>query len=213
MFTIDLLKGQGLPMKSRPAGIAVSAVAIVVPLIVAIVMVSVYLRNRIIISMERQEIARWEDKIEKLSELIKEQESFERDRAAFGNCLAEVRSNIGRYTQWSPVLAAVVENIPESVMLNSMEVKQSVLKKKVSTKGDAQKTSTVDVPIRTLRVSVSANPQAISEQTIRDFRARLLASAVLGPRLDTVTVSQESGEIDNQQVVIYQIDCVFKPGL
>ena len=45
MFTIDLLKGQGIPIKSRPTGIAISAAAVAVPVIIAIVMLGFYLRN------------------------------------------------------------------------------------------------------------------------------------------------------------------------
>ena len=213
MFTVDLLKGRGLPAKSRPAGIAISAVAIAVPLIIAMVMLGFYLRNKIIISVYNQEIAGWETKIGKLSDLVKLQESFEKDKAVYSGCLAEVKSSIGRFTQWSPVLATVVENMPDSVVLTTLEVKQRSIKKKVAEKDDPEKTIDVDIPVRILRMSVCASPQTDSDQVVRDFRARLCSSDFLGPRLENITVSQESGTLEGQDVVTYQIDCVFKPGL
>jgi Tfp pilus assembly protein PilN len=213
MFTIDLLKGQGLPMKSRPTGIVISAVAVAVPVIIAMVMLGVYLRNKIIISVEKQKIAMLETEIGKFSELVKLQESFEKDRAVHSSCLSEVKSAIGRYTQWSPVLATVVENMPDSVALTALEAKQHFIKRKVAKKDDPNKTTEVDVPVRTLRMSVCASPQSDSDEVVRDFRARLRSSEFLGPKLENITVSQESGKLEGQDIVIYQIDCVFKPGL
>jgi hypothetical protein len=213
MFTIDLLKGQGIPIKSRPTGIAISAAAVAVPVIIAIVMLGFYLRNKIIISVRMQETARCETEIGKFSEFVKLQESFEKDRGVYSNCLAEVKSVIGRYAQWSPVLATVVENMPDSVVLTVLEAKQRSIRKKVPQKDDPQKTIDVDVPVRTLRMSVCASPQTDSDEVVRDFQARLRSSAFLGPRLENITVSQESGKLEGKEVVIYQIDCVFKPGL
>ena len=56
MFTIDLLKGESVPAKSSPEGIAVVAVTFVVPIIIAMVMVSFYLSNIINISVQKQEV-------------------------------------------------------------------------------------------------------------------------------------------------------------
>jgi hypothetical protein len=200
-------------MKSRPTGVAISAVAVAVPLIVAMVMLGVYLRNRIILSIEKQKIARCEADIGKLADAVKQQESFERDRSVFGTCLSEIKSSIGGYIQWSPVLAVVVENMPDSVVLTGLDVKQHSIKKKVPKKDDTQKTVDVEVPVRTLRISVSTKTQANSDEAVRNFRARLISSALLGPRLDNITVSQEAGELGGESVVIYQIDCIFKPGM
>jgi Tfp pilus assembly protein PilN len=213
MFTVDLLKGQGLPMKSRPTGIIISAAAITVPVIIAMIMLGFYLRNKITISVLMRETARWETETGKFSELVKLQESFEKDRAVYNSCLAEVKSSIGRFAQWSPVLVTVVENMPDSVALTALEAKQRSIRKKVPQKGDPKKTTDVDVPVRTLRVSVCANPQTGSDEAVRNFQARLRSSAFLGPRLENITVSQESGKLEGQDIVTYQIDCVFKPGL
>jgi Tfp pilus assembly protein PilN len=213
MFTVDLLKGQGLPMKNRPTGIIISAVAVAVPIIIAITMLSVYLRNKIIISVQKQEIARWETETGKFAGLVKLQESFEKDRVVYSSCLAEVKSSIGRFAQWSPVLATVVENMPDSVALTALEAKQRSIRKKIPQKDDPTKTTDVDVPVRTLRVSVCSTPQTNSDEVVRDFQARLRSSAFLSPRLENITVSQESSKLEGQDVVIYQIDCVFKPGL
>ncbi len=66
MFTIDLLKGQCIPAKSRPEGIAIAAATFAVPIIIAIVMFGFYLSNIINISIQKREVVRYKKKISQL---------------------------------------------------------------------------------------------------------------------------------------------------
>jgi len=213
MFTIDLLKGQGIPMKSRPGGIAISAVAVAVPVIIAVAMLGIYLHSRIIISVDNRDIARQEAEIDKLSDLIKQLEGLEKEKAACNGYLSEVKSSIGRYTPWSPVLATVVENMPRTVILTGLEVNQRSIKQKTPKKDDPSKTVDVDVPVRTLSMKVYTGAQSNGDELVKDFQSRLRSSAFLGPRLETITVAQETVTLDKQDVVMYQVNCIFKPGL
>jgi hypothetical protein len=45
MFIIDLLKGEHLPVKTKPQGIAIFVATFAVPVLVAIFMVGYYIRN------------------------------------------------------------------------------------------------------------------------------------------------------------------------
>jgi len=213
MFTIDLLKGQGVPMKSSPGGIAIAAVTVVVPLTVAIIMSSLYLNDKIAISMKEQETARCRAEIEKLSDAVELQKSLEKEKTAYGVHLLEVKSSINRYIQWSPVLVTMVENMPNSVMLTGLEVKQHSIRKKVPKKDNPQEMIEKNVPVRILRMSVSGSPQYNCDKAVRDFRDSLLSSAFLGPRLENIGVSQESGTLEGRDVASYEIDCVFKARL
>jgi len=213
MFTIDLLKGQGTPAKSSPESIAIAAAALAVPVIIAIVMFGLYLRNKIIISVQKQEIANYGTKIGKLSDAVELQKSFENEKAAISNCLSEVATSIGRHTQWSPVLTTLVKNMPDSVVLTDLNVKQSSVKRKVPKKDDPQKMIDISVPVRTLQINVCGSPQSNCDKAVRNFRGRLRSSAFLGPKLENIRVSQRFGTLESQDVVFYQIDCIFKPEL
>jgi len=213
MFRIDLLKGQGIPIRSRPAGIAIAAVTTLVPLVAGTVMFSFYVHDRIIVSINRQRAASYTTKINGLSEAVRLQESLGKEKSDYGNRLSEVKSSLGRYTQWSPVLAAMVESMPDTVALTAVEVKQSSVKKKVPKKDSPGTTTDVTVPVTTLRLSLYASPQSDSDKAIRDFRDQLRSSSFLGPKLDNIIVSQEIGTLDGREVVSYEMDCVFKPKL
>ena len=213
MFEIDLLQGQGVPMKSRPEGIAIVAVTFVVPIIVAIVIFGAYLRNRVTISIQKKGIDNYQVKIEELADALKMQKSFEREKSAIKSSLAEVDSALVRHTQWSPVLVEVVKNMPDSVVLTSLNVMQHFTKITVPKKSDPEKTVEVRVPVRTLRMSINADPQSNSDRVVKDFRDSLRASTVIGPKLEDLRVSQQVDTFLGREVISYEIDCVFKPGL
>ena len=213
MFTIDLLKGRGVPAKSRPRNIAVVAVAVVVPVIIAIAMFGFFLHNRIIISIKKNTIGNYETRISGLSDAIEIQKSFEEEKSVYSNCLSEVLSSLDRHTQWSPVLVTLVENMPDSVMLTALDVKQRSTRMKVRQKDDPAKMIDVFVPVRTLQMKVAGRPQTNCDEAIRDFSELLRSSSLLGPKLENIRISQGLGKIKDQEVVSYQIDCIFKPGL
>jgi Tfp pilus assembly protein PilN len=213
MFTIDLLKGQGVPIKSSPKNMAFGVTAAVVPVLIAIGMFGLYLRNRIVISVHAEAIESHETKIAKMSDALKVQQAIEEKKNSYSNCLSEVENSLGRHTQWSPVLVTLVENMPDSVILTALEVKQRALKKKVPQKDDPAKMVMASIPVRTLHMTVAARPRSRCDEDIRNFSESLRSSSTLGPRLDNIKISQSESMIDGQSVVTYNIDCIFKPGL
>ena len=213
MFNIDLLKGEGLPEKGKAKTMAIVAFASAVPVVVAIAMFGLYLHNRISTSIISGETERWKAKTGKLSDAVAKQDKLERERDTYGACLADVETAINKHTQWSPILAEVVGAMPESTVLTSMEVKQRVVRMKVPTKEDPQKTKDVSVPVPILKMNVAATPQSDGDKDVRNFRNKLLASASLGSKIENITVSQKANKLNDLEVVSYEINCIFKPKL
>lgn len=213
MFEIDLLQGQGVPVKSSPKNIAAAAIAFALPLIISIVMFSVYLKNNISMSIQKSQIANYETKIEELSDALQMQKSFEQEKETIKTSLDEAESALARHTQWSPILVELVKNMPDSVILTRLEVKQHFTKRKVPKKDDPERTVDISVPIRTLRITLNANPQTNSDEAVKNFRNNILASAVIGPKLEDLRISQEVESFLGKEVVSYEIDCILKPQL
>lgn len=213
MFNIDLLKGQGVPLKSSPGGIAITATTIAVPLYILIIMFGLYSNDIAYISIKEQELSRCQSEIEKLSDAVKMQKSLEKEKILYDACLSEVKSSIGKYVQWSPVLVTLVENMPNSVMLTELEVRQDSVRKKIPKPDNPQEMVDGSVPVNVLRMSISGGPQYDCNKEIRDFQDRLQSSAFLGPKLENIVVSRESETLKGQDVASYEIDCVFKPRL
>lgn len=211
MFTIDLLNGQGRPLKTRPGGVVIVALAAVLPVLLTIGTLGFYLNNKVMLSLKEREIGRIETEIEKFSDALEQQEALMREKITYGNCLSEVSSSLKNYTQWSPILMTVVENMAESVVLTSLEVEQKTVKKKVPDEDDPKDMKEIEVPARVLHLSVRGGPQRNCDEDVRDFQDRLRESALLGPKLENIIPSRESEKINGQDVFSYKITCVFKP--
>ena len=100
--------------------------------------------------------------------------------------------------------------MPASVILTELEVKQDIVKQKVSDKDNPKSKVDVDTFITTMRVTVSDSSQSNSDEAVKEFRDYICSSDFLGPRLEKVGVSKESGKLGGEDVVYYLIDCVFK---
>ncbi len=103
--------------------------------------------------------------------------------------------------------------MPDSVVLTDLEVKLGSVKRKVPKKDDPKIMIDISVPVRTLQINVCGSPQSNCDKAVRGFRERLRSSTLLGPKLENIRVSQRFGTLQEQDVVSYQIDCIFKPGL
>jgi hypothetical protein len=213
MFTIDLLKGQGVPVRTKPQGIAIFAATFAVPFLVAILMAGYYFCNKVVISVARQNIAGFDNQTKRMSDALKLRESFEKEKSSVNASLADVSALLRGHFQWTPVLVTLAENLPDSVVLTNLEVKLSTIKQKAP-KAEKDKKGDASVSVRTLKMRVSANRSPSTDLEVRTFREKLRDSEVLGPKLDDVLIaSQGPDSIDGRDVVCYDIDCVFKPGL
>lgn len=212
-FTIDLLKGQGIPIRKRPECIAVAAVTSAVPLLVAIVMLGCYLTTRITISVQKRGIINYRAKIEQSADALNLQKSFEQEQSIIRDCLSEVASSIERHTQWSPVVAAVVTNMPDSVVLTRLEVRQMFVNRKVPGKDDPNQIFEVSVPVRTLEMNVCGSGRLQCDKAVQSFRDKLRNCPLLQPQLDNIRISQRSDKLDGRDIVNYEISCDFKAQL
>ena len=104
MFTIDLLNGQGIPRKTRPAGVVIVALTAVLPVLLAIGTFGFYLNNKIALSLKEREIVKTEAKIDEFSDALEEREALMEQKITYGVCLSEINSSIKTYDQWSPIL-------------------------------------------------------------------------------------------------------------
>ncbi len=212
MFTIDLLNGQAVPLKSRPGGIAIVAVTAAIPIIIAIAMLGIYLQNDIILSIKKQEAAKWDERIDKLSDAVEWKQLLEKEQNIYNTCLSEVKSSINRKTQWSLVLLTLVENMPDSVVLTGLDIKKHSNKKMVPKKENPDEMTEIDIPARTLLIRVRGSSQHNCVQAVKDFGDRLRSSDYLGPKLENITYSQESDTLEGKDIVSHEIECIFKPG-
>ena len=214
MFTIDLLKGEHLPVKTKPQGIAIFVATFAVPVLVAIFMAGYYIRNEVIISIRKQTITALESQTGRLADSIKLKASYEKEMSDVNACLADVAQSIHKHIQWTPVLITLVENLPDSVVLTNLEVREQSIRRKVAAKDGSNKKIDTSVPVKTLKMRVSGDPAYNCDLEVKAFRDRLRASPQIGSKLEDIVIASQGHDIlDGRDVIAYDIECIFKPQL
>ena len=126
--------------------------------------------------------------------------------------LSEIKTAVDGYTQWSPTLGALVENLSDTLVLTRLEASQSTVQRKVPAKDDPTRKVDVSMPVRTLKLSVCGKQAGTALGAVQTLQESLRSSPVIGPMLDTITVSQNVTTLDSQEAVMYELECVLKAG-
>ncbi|MGD9109418.1 MAG: hypothetical protein PVG93_00625 [Phycisphaerales bacterium] len=211
MFTIDLLKGQGIPEKSRPEKVIVAAIAAAVPVLVVIIMFGVYLSDRIAVSVQKKEVSSYQKKIDELSDSLAVQRSYVAEKQRIRKYTTEASGAINRHTQWTDILVTLVRNMPDSLVLTGISVEQRNARVKVPNYKKPGEEKEISVPARTLRLSLGGSAGSTSDKQVRDFRDKLRSSDELSSKLEDIIVSQEVNMDDGREVISYEMKCIFKP--
>lgn len=209
-YEIDLLKGEGIPIRSRPGGTVLACLIVVVPLLLGLTMANLYLDGRVVLSIQRQQLGRLVVGLETLSQAVKRTESLEQEKTRATARLSEIKVALGGYTQWSATLATLIESLSDPLVLTQVEGRRDIVRRKVPAKEDPTRTVDGSVAARTLRLSVGGQQAAATSQAVRSLQDNLRSSPVIGPVLNTITVSQNTALLDGQEAILYELECALK---
>ncbi|MFA5422987.1 MAG: hypothetical protein WC374_03950 [Phycisphaerae bacterium] len=211
MIKIDLLNGQGIPAKSRPEGIIATAITIIVPFVIALIMLGIYMSNRVVIKIQERETAGYEKKIEALSGEMRSYKEYQRQRGLVKQRITETAQAIESHEQWSDILITVVENIPDSLVLTKMSAEQRFIKVEISGSGESKKNIKKTIPVRTLYLTLGGAAGDVSDRQVQEFRDKLRFSKILGSKLEDIPVAQKVEMVDGREVITYEMQCIFRP--
>jgi hypothetical protein len=212
MFTVDLLKGQGLPAKSSPKCIALAVGTFAVPAVAGLFLLGLYLSNSVLTSTQKRSLSRYDGRIDRISAAVEAHRSLQESKRTLSGFLDELPVTVQRFTQWSPILVTVVEEMPRQVALTELKIHKQSVKAKVPSRDDPAKSTDITVPARTMQLCVAQAAGSGTEEVVKGYMDRLRASESLGPSIADMRVSQELVEIAGTQVPAYQILCVLDSG-
>jgi hypothetical protein len=210
MLTIDLLKGQGIPIKTRPAGATLLAIVIAVPVITTIVMLGSYVQSSIVLKNQKRLLTGLQMDIFKLSDSVKLKEENERQIGNMNACFVEVNEAIVQQIQWSPVLQVLAENMPPRLILSGLSIKSEIESKAVPQRDDPLKKTSIPVAKRVLYVNLYGRLTSGSDEAVLEFLKALNSSSVLSERADNIRLVAQATD-ERRNIMNYVIECVFKP--
>lgn len=209
MFTIDLLKGQGIPIKSRPGGAALLAVTIAVPVIAVIIMLGNYGRERVMLSTYRWTLGNTKARIADLVDSVQFQEDTKREIDGIKASFVEVADVIQQEVQWSPVLEVIANNMPDTIIMEAITIHSEDIRVKVVDRINPKRTLNITVPKRILRMTLYGKLATETDIAVQNFLTALRNSSALSEKTESIEpVSQYNDDIKN--VTYYSIECIFK---
>lgn len=211
VFNIDLLKGRGLPIKSRPEGVIIGVLGFALPVFMFMLFGAWYFSNDVLITVQARQLNNYQSKIEQLSGLLETHQQLMADKHQISKGLEEVSLATQRYTvQWSGILEELVRQMPDAVVMTGLEVRRRHARVNVPRLDDPDRTVEIQLPARTLEIALRARAGEESDQAVQNFRQRLLESELLTGQINDINVSQQVERIGDDYVAIYHMKCAFK---
>ena len=211
MFTIDLLKGRGLPVKVKPIMVALGTVPFVIPVLAAIIMAGHYTTTSIQIVRNREALDKLNRKIEQHAPDVRFSTEVNSRIAETNKGLAEVATAVRQYCQFTSVLQILVEELPDSILFKELGVKRTEESETINDPANPDKTMIVRYVRRTLQMSVCGLSSRSTDQAVQEYLRRLQNSDILGPIIERLDViSEKDHKLDGEDVTLYKIECKFK---
>ncbi|MEN6307429.1 MAG: hypothetical protein ABFD91_06700 [Anaerohalosphaeraceae bacterium] len=210
MFTIDLLKGSGLPKKSRPVVVALAMVPLLIPLMGSVVLAACWQHNRTLMQTQQKVIDDNCLKIETAADDLAYYTQTNHQIFALQQQLDDVDSGLRYRMQMSELLVTITESLPENLVLTKLDLVRTDQQKKETeqTTGNARQVLVIQRMIR-LNVGGAANSDTdtAAEQYIQKLQSSKSLKNVVN---DIRIVARNNGQIEGRPCAFYEIECLLK---
>ena len=208
MFRLDLLGGRGVPIKTKPGGVYLIAISFIVPVTLTAVVLGNYLHDRILVTTYRDDLRRENDRIEDLTPEMHQRQLLEQRKSKLNACREELADVIHWNVQWSPVLQALAEHIPESVILDKLEVTRSQEYQKVPRRYMPEKTIRIMVPKRELVIKFHADARQDNRDLVPNLIYQLRYSPFLIDKFENIVPGPQNRDEENH-IDHFEIKCII----
>jgi len=209
VLKIDMLKGQGIPIKSRPGLAAMMAVSITIPIIIAMTMLGNYVRGSVLMTTQKRFLVNEKKKIENLAVVIASYEHAKEKVDNIKESFIEISDTIRQQTQWSPVLEVIAKVMPETLVLKKFETRKNQLTVKVPDKKKPSRQVTIKLPQRSLFLYLYGKTGAGNDRAVLKFLEDVRSSEILSQKIETIRIVNQNTDTDND-IIHYDLECVFK---
>ncbi len=206
MFEIDLLNGEGLPVKSQPWAIALVAAPFLIPLVAVVILVSCYVTDGMEIRSKQEQTLKINAKLAEMTATRSERDTAQAQIVAAAKSSQEIALSVKGRMQWSDVVSEISNHRPGDLVL----YKVSANREKVATKPDESGKLRSSYKF-TIMMGAYADIGSTGGASVRQFIDSVKSSTVLGPRIESIKpVSNQTGTFQGRNVAVYDIECIFK---
>jgi Tfp pilus assembly protein PilN len=210
MFSIDLLKGKGLPQRLDVRKSTLKAVSILIPLLTMAVFAASYQRNTSALNAQRQALAGNQRQIEQYAKDVMEYNQIDTQIKGLGKCLNDISKALSYRIQVSDLLTELVQALPESIFIYEMNMSRSAVNEKIQQENSAAVNQRLVVRRQLKLVLCGYDPEK-SDVAVQDYVSELETSPLLtGLFVEMKPSARQQGEVDGRSAIYYEIDCLLR---
>lgn len=207
MFTIDLLKGKGLPLKSKPVMVAIAVVPVLIPLLTTTVMAVCCLQNRTVMQTQNNIIQDNQQKTMTYTDDLKLYHSVNNQIAEYQTRLKQIDRALSFRIQMTPLVIELISSLPDSLTITKFDLARNQERKK-ETDAETGNASYVTAIQRKLKLSVGGTANTTTDQAAEQYVQLLRNSKSLTDLFsDVQIVSRSNGTLDGRNCAFYEIEC------
>jgi len=203
MHNIDLLKGEGIPAKTTLASVFFVALAVIVPIIISAVMLSFYLLNNIKIDVGLNSIAKSEEQIAISKPDMLKTITLEQEINRLAKRLKEVSRCVDTFAQWSPILIALSEEMPDEMIMNRLETLSATGRTTGRKNNDPNKPAVIPMPKRSIIFDISGGKQGSYSSRVQTYQDKLQFTAAFAQKFKAQPYSMEDTGTGENRIETY----------
>lgn len=209
MYQINMLKGRQLP-DNHWAGIMLTGITFLIPIVLAFAISIGYFNDRATLNAQEEKLTDYEFQLREMEDAKNRVDSVVLENQKMSAVLSDVSEFLGRHTQWTDILLAISNNLPDTLLVNELNVTHKTVTRTVDQKYGNKKINIL-IPARTLVVSLYSVSGDGDDAAVRNLQRSLAESPPFQKRVkDVIIAVREPDTIDGKDVVRYELNCILK---
>ncbi len=208
-FQIDLLKGQCLPTKSKPIVVALAIVPLLIVLLVLAGMLMSSVQGGIVVAGKEKQLLRLDKEIGALAGDVAYVKARNQAISQSRTETTDIEKHATTQVQYTPILQAVAFELPENLVLTSLDVVPRSRQKNRPHPDEPNRMITTVSTERTIHITVC---DVADGQPVSAYVLSLRQSPALSWLIEKIEpTARDADRIAGREVVSYDIDCRLLP--
>jgi hypothetical protein len=210
MFSIDLLKGKGLPEKIDLKRSVLKVFPILVPVLAVTVFASAYQHNRASLQDQQQVLRNNQQQLALYTEDIAEYNKMNSKIKGMQKCLNDISRGMTYRVQVSDVFVELAQSLPENIFIYEINLDRKSVQEKIQNPDSGEVKQRLVIR-RNLKLLLCGYDADQSDAAVQEYVNVLKQSPLLAKIFTEIKPSaRQQGEVDGRPAIYYEIGCVLR---
>ncbi|RLC07926.1 MAG: hypothetical protein DRI24_24125 [Deltaproteobacteria bacterium] len=210
MFSIDLLKGKGLPEKLDLKRSLLKALPILISVLAVTLFASAYQNDKVSLRDQQQLLSSSQQQLTLHTEDIAEYNKLNVKIKGMQKCLNDISRAMTYRIQVSEVLMELSQALPENIFVYEMNLNRKSVQKKIQDPDSGNVTQHLVVR-RKLELVLCGYDADQSDVAVQEYVNVLKRSPLLAEIFTEIKPSaRQQGEVEDRPAIYYEIECTLR---